>query len=345
MSKRKLTRRQQWRIDKSQKEKLARAAKRADRDQPDASQLDGEERPGLVVTHFGQQVIIEDTTGQRCRCHFRANLPALVVGDRVLFLPPTGDSDAQTGVVTAVTPRDTELLRPDPYGNLKPVAANVDLMVITFAPVPAPSSVLLDRYLVAAELSGIRPLLLLNKADLVDDTLRPLLDELTALYQPLGYPVLEVSAVDAQNLKPLRKVLAGHTSVLVGQSGVGKSSLINALLPDAELEVRSVSDQSGLGQHTTVTARLFHLPEGGQLIDSPGVREFGLWHINEDELLRGYVELAPLAANCRFRNCSHRHEPGCALLQAAETGEVSGERLANFFHIADTLDDEARQRY
>ena len=116
-------------------------------------------------------------------------------------------------------------------------------------------------------------------------------------------------------------------------------------MPDAELEVRSVSDQSGLGQHTTVTARLFHLPEGGQLIDSPGVREFGLWHINEDELLRGYVELAPLAANCRFRNCSHRHEPGCALLQAAETGEVSGERLANFFHIADTLDDEARQRY
>ena len=345
MSKRKLTRRQQWRIDKIQQEKLARAARRADRELPDDEQLDSDEQAGTVVTHFGQQVMVEDAQGQRYRCHFRANLSALVVGDQVLFQAPASNAAASTGVVTAITPRTTELLRPDPYGNLKPVAANVDLMLITFAPVPAPSSVLLDRYLVAAELSGIRPLLLLNKADLVDDTLRPLMDELTRLYEPLGYPVIEVSASAAQNLQPLRDALAGHTSVFVGQSGVGKSSLINALLPDAALEVNAVSAQSGLGQHTTVTARLFHLPEGGQLIDSPGVREFGLWHIDEQELLKGYVELAPLAAKCRFRNCSHRHEPGCALVAAAETGEISQERLDNFFHIADSLDESARQRY
>lgn len=345
MSKRKLTRRQRWRIDKIQQDKLARAARREARDASDTESTAGDEQAGLVVTHFGQQVMVESDSGQTYRCHFRANLAALVVGDRILFQPPDSDADNDLGVVTALQTRTTELRRPDPYGNLKPVAANVDLMVITYAPIPAPSSVLLDRYLVAAELSGIRPLLLLNKADLVDEALAPLMDELEQLYSPLGYTVMKVSAADGNNLEPLRDVLAGHTSVFVGQSGVGKSSLINALLPDAELDVQSVSEQSGLGQHTTVTARLFHLPEGGQLIDSPGVREFGLWHINEEELLRGYVDLAPLAAQCRFRNCSHHHEPGCALQQAAEDGRVSAERLSNFFHIAATLDEEARQRY
>lgn len=345
MSKRKLTRRQKWRIEKIQQERLARAARREAGPDTDMPEVEGEEIPGTVVTHFGQQVIVEAEDGQRLRCHFRANLPALVVGDRVLFIAPTGDSEQQAGVVTALEPRHTVLKRPDPYGNLKPVAANVDLMVITFAPLPTPSSALLDRYLVAAELSGIQPMLLLNKADLLDATLTPWMEELTAMYTALDYPVMAVSATDGDNLVPLREALAGHTSVLVGQSGVGKSSLINALLPDAQLEVREVSAMSGLGQHTTVTARLFHLPEGGNLIDSPGIREFGLWHISEEDLLQGYKELAPLASRCRFRNCSHRQEPGCALLEAAESGAISGERLDNFFRIADSLDDEARERY
>ena len=133
--------------------------------------------------------------------------------------------------------------------------------------------------------------------------------------------------------------------MFVGQSGVGKSSLINAVLPEAELDVGALSEVSGLGQHTTTTARLFHLPGGGDLIDSPGIREFGLWHISEEELLHGYRELSELAGHCRFRNCTHRHEPGCALREAAESGQVSAERLANFFQIADTLDEEGRARY
>ena len=342
MSKRNLSRRQQWRIDKIQEERLARATKRAAREDDAPSDAFGTEQHGLVTTHYGQQVIVSNEQGESFRCHFRATLEQLVVGDRVLFQPPLTEG---TGVVTAIVPRQTVLRRPDQYGNLKPVAANVDLMLVVFAPQPTPSSVLLDRYLVAAELSDIQPLLVLNKADLINDSNREQIAALCALYRRIGYAVLEVSATAGNGLQPLFQALAGHTSVFVGQSGVGKSSLVNALLPAAALEVSELSTRSGLGQHTTVTARLFDLPGGGRLIDSPGVREFGLWHISEAELLSGYCDLAPLAGHCKFRNCSHRHEPGCALRQAAEQGDISAERLENFYRIADTLDEEGRERY
>ena len=342
MSKRNLSRRQQWRIDKILQERLARATKRAAREEDALPDAFGAEQHGLVTTHYGQQVIVSNEQGESFRCHFRATLEQLVVGDRVLFQPPLTEG---TGVVTAIVPRQTVLRRPDQYGNLKPVAANVDLMLVVFAPQPTPSSVLLDRYLVAAELSDIQPLLVLNKADLINDSNREQIAALCALYRRIGYAVLEVSATAGNGLQPLFQALAGHTSVFVGQSGVGKSSLVNALLPAAALEVSELSTRSGLGQHTTVTARLFDLPGGGRLIDSPGVREFGLWHISEAELLSGYCDLAPLAGHCKFRNCSHRHEPGCALRQAAEQGDISAERLENFYRIADTLDEEGRERY
>lgn len=342
MSKRNLNRRQQWRIEKIQGERLARAAKRVAREGGIDEETLGDEQHGLVVAHYGQQVMVATARGEAFRCHFRATLEQLVVGDRVLFQPPKVEG---TGVVTAIVPRVTVLRRPDQYGNLKPVAANVDLMLVVFAPQPTPSSALLDRYLVAAELSEITPLLVLNKADLISDQDRDTIEALCALYRDIGYQVLTVSATCGEGLAPLFKALDGHTSVLVGQSGVGKSSLVNALLPEAALAVGDLSAASGLGQHTTVTARLFDLPGGGRLIDSPGVREFGLWHISEDELLHGYRDLAPLAGHCRFRNCSHRHEPGCALRLAAESGEIRAERLENFYRIADTLDEEGRERY
>lgn len=335
MPRRKLSQQQKRRIRARQKERLARA------ETPESNE-DTSGEPGLVVSHHGRLVDVEDEHGGRRSCHFRANLEQLVVGDRVVWRPVAGSGE---GVIVALAPRESELRRPDPYGNLKPVAANVDLIVIVFAPLPAPSTVMLDRYLVAAELSGTRPVLLLNKTDLLDDETRPLFDEIRDLYERVGYQVLQASATDGQGLGALRARLVGHTSVLVGQSGVGKSSLVNGLLPGSDLETAEISGGSGLGQHTTTTARLFHLAEGGDLIDSPGIREFGLWHISEDELLRGYPELAEQAAHCRFRNCSHRHEPGCALRRAAEEGLISEERLDNFFHIADTLDTAGRDRY
>ncbi|EKF75953.1 GTPase RsgA [Alcanivorax hongdengensis A-11-3] len=342
MAKRKLNRRQKWRIEKIQAEKRQRAAKRsAELESLVADDL-GDEQHGVITAHFGQQVQVEDADGESRRCHFRANLEQLVVGDRVIWQPPQSEG---LGVVVAIDPRHSVLKRPDMYGNLKPVAANVEQMLVVFAPLPTPSSALLDRYLVAAELSGIAATLVINKADLIDETLRPRIDALVAMYRHLDYPVLEVSAHQRDGLTPLHQALAGKTSVFVGQSGVGKSSLVNAVLPEAALAVGDLSATSGLGQHTTVTARLFHLPEGGDLIDSPGIREFGLWHISEEELLHGYRELSDLAGHCKFRNCSHRNEPGCALLAAADDGSISEERLANFYQIADTLDEDGRERY
>ncbi|MBM1144324.1 small ribosomal subunit biogenesis GTPase RsgA [Alcanivorax sp. ZXX171] len=341
MAKRKLNRRQRWRIEKIQQERRDRAQRKAERAHPTAADL-GEEQEGTVVAHFGGQVLVEAGDGAPARCHFRANLEQLVVGDRVIWQAPRSEGD---GVVTAVMPRATVLKRPDNYGNLKPVAANLDRLLVVFAPRPEPSSALLDRYLVAAELSGIPATLVLNKADLVAPDNADTVARLVALYQDLGYPVLQVSATSRDGLADLSDGLTGGTVAFVGQSGVGKSSLVNALLPEAELAVGALSDVSGLGQHTTTTARLFHLEGGGHLIDSPGIREFGLWHIDEDELLRGYRELAALAGHCRFRNCTHRHEPGCALREAADAGRISAERLNNFFHIAATLDEQARQRY
>ena len=348
MAKRKLNRRQRWRIEKIQAEKRERAQRRSEQLEDLVADDLGDEQTGIITAHFGQQVLVESPDGpngkvkQLRRCHFRATLEQLVVGDRVIWQSPQSEG---LGVVVAIDPRDNVLKRPDPYGNLKPVAANVDQMLVVFAPLPTPSSTLLDRYLVAAELSGIPATLVLNKADLIDEELRPFIDDMKAMYERLGYPVLELSAHDPAGLTPLHEALKGKTCVFVGQSGVGKSSLVNAVLPDAELDVGDLSANSGLGQHTTVTARLFHLPTGGELIDSPGIREFGLWHISEEELLHGYRELSELAGYCKFRNCSHRNEPGCAFLNAADSGAISEERLANFFQIADTLDEEGRDRY
>lgn len=338
MSKRKLTRRQQWRIEKIQQERLKRAQKKQADLLPDSSQL-GPEQPGLVVTHYGQQVKIEDIQGQEHGCHFRTNLKQLVVGDEVIF--QASERDGELGVVSAIKPRRNLLSRPDNYGNLKPVAANLDRLLVVFAPEPAPSSQLLDRYLVAAELAGITPTLVFNKCDQADEEMAAL----ETIYQSLPYPLIHTSALNQQGLDELRRHIKGQTVALVGQSGVGKSSLINALLPEAQLATNIISSTSGLGQHTTVTSRLLQLTDGGRLIDSPGVREFGLWHISEEELLSGYIELAELAGHCKFRNCSHRNEPGCALTQAAEDGQIQPQRLANFFAIADTLDEDSRARY
>lgn len=341
MSKRHLNRRQRWRIEKIQQERLQRAAKKLARNEADvAADLD-EPQHGTVVAHYGQKVEIEAADGIRQRCHFRANLMHMVVGDHVLWQPAKGPGD---GVVVALSERTTVLKRPDYYGRLKPVAANINQLCITFAPSPVPSSQLIDRYLVAAELAGLEPLLLLNKADAIGEQ-QEALDNLLHMYRALGYACLTASALTAQGLGPLKAALAGKTSVFVGQSGVGKSSLVNALLPGAQLSTAPVSAGSGLGQHTTTTAQLFHLPDGGRLIDSPGIREFGLWHIGSDELVQGYRELRQLAGACRFRNCSHQHEPGCAWLAAVANGTVHAERLENFFRIAESLDDSKRERY
>jgi len=344
MSKRKLTRQQSHRIQRIQDERIARAGKR----EAAASALleSGElatEEEGLVIAHYGTQLDIEAVAGERAgqvfRCHLRANLEHLVTGDRVIWQAALKREEGREaiGVVTALQPRQTLLVRPDPYGKLKPVAANIDRILLVISPFPEPSALLVDRYLVACELTGIRPVILLNKADLITPEAAPALDALLAEYTAIGYEVRKISASTGQ-LEDLKALIGAQTVVFVGQSGVGKSSIINVLLPAAAQKVSAISDASKLGQHTTTTARLFHLPEGGDLIDSPGIREFGLWHVSEADLLAGYVEFAPFLGTCRFRNCAHREEPGCALKKAAEAGEIATSRLQRFQILRQNLD-------
>ena len=338
MAKRQLNRRQNWRIEKIQEERAARAAKREERalEVLEGGDL-GPEQTGLVIAHFGVQVEVEaddgEEAGQVFRCHLRANLPALVTGDRVVWRA----GNQGIGVIVAQLPRSTELCRPDSRGQLKPVAANVDLIVIVFAPAPEPHANLIDRYLVAAEHAGIRPLLLLNKADLIDEQNAPALNALLAVYRQLGYPLLEVSAHQGDGMEQLKKMLDGHISVFVGQSGVGKSSLVNSLLREVQTRVGALAEWSGQGQHTTTTARLYHFPGGGELIDSPGIREFGLVHVSRDDVEAGFIEFTDLLGTCRFRDCKHDREPGCALLKALEDGRIQQQRMNSYRSIIASL--------
>jgi len=329
-NKRHLTRRQRFRIDKIQSERSERAQRKQEKTQLalESGEL-GVEQKGRVIAHLGQAMEVEAADGQIVRCHLRANLPSLVTGDKVIWREA-----ATGGVVVACERRSSELCRPDSRGRLRPLAANIDQLIIVFAPLPTPHANLLDRYLVAAEQAGIAPLLLLNKADLPEaQMLAPML----ALYRSLRLPLLEVSARAGEGMAALQKVLAGKASVFVGQSGVGKSSLVNRLLPGAARAIGGLSGAAGKGTHKTSSARLFHLPLGGDLIDSPGVREFALAHVSRAEVEAGFIEFRELLGQCRFRDCQHETEPGCALLAALAEGTISEQRMQSYRQIVARL--------
>ncbi len=339
MSKRKLTRKQSWRIEKVQDERRARAQKK---DNLVEQQLEGgdlgPERTGLIIAHYGAQLDIEPIgqPGETWRCHLRSNLPPLVTGDRIIWRPAKN----QTGVVVALSDRDSLLSRPDSQGQLKPVAANINYIVLVVAPMPEPHANLIDRYLVAAETVGIEPVLLLNKTDLLSTEKNwETINSMLGSYEKLGYKVLRASTKTDDGLASLKERLNEHTSVFVGQSGVGKSSLINALLPGVDIRVGALSEATGKGTHTTTAAKLFHFPAGGKLIDSPGIREFGLWHMEPEEVLNGFIEFRPFLGYCKFRDCNHDKEPGCAILAAIESGDIQQHRMNSYRHILNSLDN------
>lgn len=335
MAKRQLTRRQAWRIRKIQKERIERAQRKQQRElNPVENDQLGPEQEGLVVANYGATLDIESAAGAIYRCSLRQNIESLVVGDRVIWQT----IDDSSGIITALIPRHNQLARPDSLGILKPIAANIDQILIVTAPLPVYSTELIDQYLAAAELSHITPILLFNKIDLLDETSARAVNEDFEEYRRIGYHLLQASTRSDHGLDELIKLLKGKTSVFVGQSGVGKSSLVMAILPEVEIAIGELSEGSGLGQHTTSASRLYHLPHGGEVIDSPGVREFRLWQGEAKRITEGFVEFLPHLGHCRFRDCRHDNEPGCAILTAVECGQISRRRLENFYRIRQSLE-------
>ncbi len=282
-------------------------------------------RRGVVVARFGKALEVidpDDPLAPPRRCHMRANLEP-VVGDHVLW-----QTEAGQGIVTALAPRRT-LLRRREGRKARVIAANVDQLAIVIAAQPEPHPALVDRLLAAAEIEHIHPLLVINKCDLPGT--RDLL-EIGESRQRLGYPLLQVSARTGLGVDALRAHLEAKTSVFCGQSGVGKSSLLNCLFPNAPARVGSLSEATPKGRHTTTVSRYYPLTTGA-VIDSPGIREFDVACADESDLMQGFVDLRLLAAQCRFRNCSHREDPGCALVDAAAHGRIDPQRLESFHQL------------
>ncbi len=335
MAGRRLTRRQRERIGRSQDRRRELVGK-----EPDS--LDGvglgPEQIGLVITNHGRTAIVEAGDGRLHRCAARQNLGRLACGDRVVWqIASTGD-----GVVVAVGERRSLLTRPDYNGQPRPVAANLDAVAVVLAPSPEPSEYLIDRYLIAIAAIGVQGLLVLNKTDLLDRAALAALAERFESYRRIGYPLLPVSGHTAHGLAELRAWLRGRASLLVGQSGVGKSSLIKALLPDREVRIQAVSAATGHGAHTTSASTLYHLPGGGDLVDTPGVRSFELGEIRASDLERGFPELAPHLGRCRFTDCRHETEPDCALRDATARGEIAPRRLDSYRQLRAALDATAK---
>jgi ribosome biogenesis GTPase len=264
----------------------------------------------------------------------------VAVGDVVRFV----DAGDGTGMIVEVLPRRNRLARrsalpmPSAHAFEQVIAANVDQVVTVFAAAdPPPKWNMLDRYLVSAESLDLPALICITKLDLVqgwDGSLDGELWEEVTGYRDIGYPVLLVSAFTGQGLDELRQALTGRVSVLVGKSGVGKSSLLNALQPGLGLRVNQVSQVTGKGRHTTSHMEMFSLDGGGAVVDTPGVREFGLWDVDEDDLALFFPEMRPFVGRCRFGlDCWHDDEPGCAVRTAVSAGRISPRRYQSYLRL------------
>jgi ribosome biogenesis GTPase len=291
---------------------------------------------GRVVRVHGLDSIVETDDGRAHRCGVRRLLKTLAidarhvvaVGDQVWFRP---GGDAQ-GLIERVEPRHGTLTR-GYRGREQILVSNVDqLLIVSAFAEPTLKLALIDRYLISAEKGGVRPVIVLNKADLVDPA--PY-QWVLGLYSQLGYETVPISVESGLGLDRIRTLLAGRSTAVSGQSGVGKSSLLNAIQPGLKLRVGTVSASSSKGKHTTTNAELVRLDNGGYVVDTPGLRQFELWDVLPAELDGYFIEFRPYAHLCRFPDCSHTHEGGCAVKDAVHFGQIHAARFESYRRLHD----------
>lgn len=279
----------------------------------------------LVVATFSRRMTLRVASGERVSARVKGRKLQPVCGDRVEAQPIANEPD---WLITGISPRENELRRPNARGQVEILAANLSFLMVVAADPPAPDWFIVDRYLCAAELMGVSAAVVYNKTDLAapdDDTRKVLRD-----YDSIGYRTVLCSAMTGSNLGALQDLLAEQTAIIVGQSGVGKSSLINRLSESADLPTAAVSQGSGEGRHTTVNSVMLALPNGGAVIDSPGVRDFAPSTGNADDVIRGFREIVRFGANCRFANCRHLREPDCAVKSGVGDGRISPRRYESY---------------
>ena len=284
---------------------------------------------GLVIAAHGRHYLVAPEDGSAMlQCFPRGKRSEVAVGDRVIYEPTSADQ----GVIVEIGERRNLLYRSDQYKS-KLFAANLDQLLIVLATEPHFSEDLLGRALVAAEANELKPLIVLNKTDVTAEL--PGARTRLARYQALGYTVVELSIKTQPEAAraALDEHLRGHATLLLGQSGMGKSTLVKLVVPNAEVATREISTALNSGRHTTTFTRLYPLPDGGALIDSPGFQEFGLHHLTEGKLERAFPEFRPLLPNCRFYNCHHLQEPGCAILEAVADGRIAPARHALYAQL------------
>lgn len=324
MAKRKLSKQQQRRI----------ASKQEDKIQDDKLQLDeSTTQTARIISHHGRQLYAETENLEKIKCKIRQNLGDIACGDYVLLQQALNATGESQNVVIAVKERSNLLVKTGFAGAVKPVAANIGQLVIVTSLRPKPNPYLVDRYLTSAENLPAKAVIVINKIDLLDNETKQIADDLSRLYQSIGYQVICTSIKNNIGIDELSEALSNTTSILVGLSGVGKSSLVKAILPKEEIRIGATSESTGEGKHTTTVSALYHLKGNGIIIDSPGVRDFTPINKSQHEITHGFVDVRKFHGACKFANCSHLNEPGCAMKAAVKNGDLNEQRFNNYLRL------------
>lgn len=306
------------------------------------------ELKGLVYKSTGSWYIVRDENGELWNARIKGKLKIdkdisstnpIAVGDHVIF--ETEEEEGNVGTIKNIVSRKNYIIRVSPHNKNQQhiVAANLDaaLVMATIAE-PRTSQGFIDRFLITAEAYHVPGIVVINKVDLLQPKHKEQLEHWTAMYEDAGYEVFPIVALQPETITALAERLKDITTLFSGHSGVGKSTLINQLIPGKGLRTQEISGYSGKGQHTTTFAEMFDMPSGGRIIDTPGVKEFGLIHIEKEELSQYFPEMRAVMGNCRFNNCMHLDEPGCAVKEAVRDGVITEDRYVSYAMILDTIE-------